>query len=434
MKKIFILLLFMFLFIIGIGCKNVENNYQSSKGVANLNQVSYEYKGANFRDSKFIDKLQLASFKLYNLLSPLENGENKNYVISPLSIYMAFAILYYLGDDTVKAELEDLLDMTSEDFSKTKDLFNSVVYEMKDRDEVITKVDLLNSLWLDNDKDITFNEEMLSELASSLYCHMFNAPFKKDNKGANKYIQDFVKKFTNGLIDKSFDISVDTIFAIINTLYFKDSWHNLDGELLTEEKRFNTYDDSFMCDFIYGNYEYGLESSNNVSRTMYSTTSSYYKLYFILPNKGHSLNEAMDANNLFELLEIKNLGISGNTIFYTRSIFPKFNISSSTDIAKTLKNNNYLNQTFKTFYSKLTGSFPLAVSSIRNDSSFSVDEYGIEGASVTIITVAPGDAEGEGDPPTYVYRDFLVDEPFGFILTDYRGAVLFMGEVLDPTK
>jgi serpin B len=57
-----------------------------------------------------------------------------------------------------------------------------------------------------------------------------------------------------------------------------------------------------------------------------------------------------------------------------------------------------------------------------------VDEYGTVAATATAAVLA---GAGLNLPPP---KRFILDRPFLFFIRDVTGAVLFAGQVLDPTK
>lgn len=75
-------------------------------------------------------------------------------------------------------------------------------------------------------KNATVKKDCINTLADKFYCYSYSADFSGDNKGANKEVRKFVKEQTHNLIDRDFDLSEDTLFTLINTLYIKDVWND----------------------------------------------------------------------------------------------------------------------------------------------------------------------------------------------------------------
>ena len=410
-----------------------ENDNQEEQDVIKqLNQVVYQSRRYGNRDNDYLDRLQKASFRLYDLIKTEGKGNKENYVISPVSLYMSFAMLYYLGDETVKAEIIELLELSEEDMFFKERVFELLVNPRTHSDQSASDINLINSIWLDNDLDINYNQDVLDALANELYCYAYEAPFQNDNQKANEAIREFIKEKTNGAIDKNFNFSEETIFSLINTIYFKDAWDDNLRDLYSKQDIFHMDSDDIMSEYLYGKYFNGIEKSDEIARSMFTYTANGYVLHFIVPNEGHTLDEAMDSNHLFDFLKIDSPTHSGNVYYHTRVIFPKYKVESTTEVKDILLNKKYLQKTSSIFFSDLTGDQPLAVGRIRHDVVLDVGKKGIEGSAVTIIAVKEGAGIGGKEEIEHVYFDFVVDKNFGFVLCDPRGIVLFMGEVTNP--
>ena len=404
-----------------------DNDVINSSRTHSLNNVSYQgERYYQFSDEDYYKSLQKASLKLYDILTVDE--ELDNYVVSPLSIYMALALLDYIGDDTMKEEISTLLDMSESDILKAGELFKHL-----EIDRGSYKISLTNSIWFDDrDGTLKYNQDVLDNIANDLYCYAHETKFKSNNKGANKDIREFIKKHTNGLIDQDFDISEETLFALINTLYFKDNWFDEGDELDSKEDLFNKGLRELMVTYLYGKYVSGRVYTNDLSNSFYTTTCRGHKLYFILPNEGKTLKDVMTQSNLLNVLNAKIDYTEEEDdkiiLHQTRTIFPMFNVDSSTDVKRKLEN-KYLSHAFSSYQSEIID-LPLYVSGIKHKAVLKVDKKGIEGAAVTIImNEAASDA-----PMETVYHDFVVDKSFGYVLTTSEGVILFMGEINNPKK
>lgn len=426
MKRVFAFLLsFVMLFSL-TSCKNYNGEITLSSKTTSLNSVNYNKSGSNslFDDEEFLNKLSNFSNRIFEISS---KNEDKNYVMSPLSIYMALSILHSVGDENVKNDIETLFGMTPTDIEKTGKLFLSLITEKNYNDKIITKLDLTNSIWFDS--NVNGNKEVLNDLAEKLYCFAYETSFSNNNKQANKDIREFIKQRTNGLIDSDFDLSPETIFAIINTLYFKDIWNTDGNKLEKQTKDFKTLNEVLKKEFLVAKYEYGKVSENDISKYFYATTESGYKIKFIIPKEGYSLKDAMSSENLNKINAQKYFYDESEEVeHYTRCIFPKFKVCSETDLKTILENNSFLENAFSGYTSNIINQ-TLQVSDIIHKSVIDVNDEGIEGAAVTIIASKLTSVMPE--KPVY-YHDFVVDKNFGFIITDASNTILFEGQITNP--
>lgn len=390
-----------------------------------LNSVEYDEKGADVYFDAPELKTKLASFsnKIFNMSVKDENG---NYTVSPLSAYMALAILNAVGDEGVKSDIELLFGMDQADIDKTKSLFLSLVKECSFDGSLISKLDLTNSVWIDSNRKA--NKETVEMLADKLFCYAYSTPFSTDIAKANKSIRAFIANKTKGLIDTDFDLDANTVFAIINTLYLKDVWG--EEQLSVTQRPFKSNGKQTQKDFLTTEYFRGEVAETDKAEYFSVRTGNGYNVKFILPKNGYTLKQAMTNDALDEINSRKDYTkkhTDGNAR-YTRCIFPKFRIESETDMKKILEGNGYLQNAFSGYTSNLLdGSF--AVSDIIHKAVVNVDEKGVEGAAVTVIAMKAGAAS----PIDEKYcSDFILDCEFGFMITTYDGVTLFEGTVVEP--
>ena len=390
-----------------------------------LNSVEYDAKGihAAFSDPEFKAKLSSFSNKLYEISAENNDG---NYAVSPLSAYMAFAILNAVGDDGIHSDIEALFGMTQEDIEKTKQLFLSLVNERSVEGQLLSKLDLANTVWIDNGR--TVYKQAVDMLAEKLFCYVHSTPFWDDNAGANKAIREFIADKTNGLIDTDFDLDPDTAFAIINTLYLKDIWG--ENDLSISQRTFSSNGKQYETDFLTTEYICGEVAETRTAEYFTVQTECGYKVKFILPKDGYTLKQAMTADLLDEINARQSYTVDhGDEIDrYTRCIFPKFRIESDTDLKEILSENGYLQNAFTGYTSCLMDSV-FSVTDIIHKVVLNVDEKGVEGAAVTII-------ESKDTaimlPDEKYCKDFVLDREFGFIITTYDNVILFEGTVVEP--
>ena len=164
----------------------------------------------------------------------------------------------------------------------------------------------------------------------------------------------------------------------------------------------------------------------------YTTTASGLKLKFILPNDGYTAKDVFTQENLalfnsqtdFDWIDVEN-----KIKYYTRCLFPEYTASFDQDVLNILKDDFGIIDLFdirKCDFGSLIGNLPAYCSGVSHVTSLTVNAMGIEGAAVTVMPVAG--ATGP-DEYTEVYLDFTLDKPFGFMLCDVDGTVLFSGIV-----
>ncbi len=380
----------------------------------------------NFSNKEFLEKLSKFSNKLYAMSA---KDEANNYTMSPVSVYMAVSLLYSIGDEGVKSDIKELTGMVDSDFANTKELFRYLTKKHESFNQTFSQLRLTNSIWLN--EGLETNPEVLNMLANDYYCNAYETTFSSNNHQANEDIRKFIKQQTNGLINQSFNIPSSTLFALINTLYFKDVWDLERDRLRTETRAFTTPSGTKQHEFILGEYVDGQVQETDLCYYFYTKTSMGYKAKFILPKSGHTLKECMTSEHLDKINRDTEFNVydKDSKKHLTRCIFPSFKVDSSTKLKEIFADNNLLTNTFSLYYSPLVTQ-PLQVSDIKHKVIVDVSKTGIEGAAVTIIISKAGTAY---EPDEKVYHDFVIDKNFGFIITDKSDVVLFEGQITDPS-
>lgn len=366
-----------------------------------------------------------------------DNGSN--FSVSPVSVYMALGMAAVCANGQTQAEILSALGVNQtqllQNYSK---LYRSLNVEhltrnVLNQERVLGKLQLSNSIWLDD--ALSTKQDCLDSLSNHFYSYAHQVDFDGKNKNANDAISNFVKKQTNGLIKRDFNIAPNTIFALINTLYLKDVW-NYNGDDIARTSSaldFKNSDGSMSSErFLQGDYITGRAYETDEFSAYYTRTEHGYKIKFFLPKENYTVDDIFTADNLeifnavtdFDAEDEENL-----LRYHTRCLFPEHKSSFDGDVQDVLKQNFGISSLFdldSCDFSNLTDSKPAYCSGVIHQTSLEVNRKGIEGAAVTAMLGA-----GAPGPDEYqdVYVDFLVNKAFGFILTDPYNTMIFAGVI-----
>lgn len=375
----------------------------------NVNKAEYK---------EFINNLEKFSSSLIFNYS-LETSEN--FVISPLSLYFPLAINIACANNNTKQQILNALNMSEQQvINYSKSLFASIISGSSTH-----QVSLDNSIWIDNNTQI--NDNCLKQLANEFYTSSFYLDIKEDNETANKLINEYVKYATNDLLDLNNLLSIDTMVAIMNTLYFKDRWETEKEKLLTvlNESFINIDNTISKTDFLRTEYIEGNIKTFDKYSHFYTLTDNGYKFKFIVPNENYTIND-IDLNEA--ILNINSIDNyyefdDENNYYLTNCYFPKFKIESEIHFKELLSKKYLINDLFTSQcdFSNLTNS-EVFVNNIKQNCIIDVNEYGIEAASVTIEEVVE---EGIGD--NIIFQTFVVNKSFAYVLTSPDDIILFSG-------
>lgn len=383
----------------------------------------------NTEYQEFTQKIQLFSARLTIAIYKKSNISD-NLCISPISVYMALAMTTASSNGDAKTELLNAIGVTEEEVVNfTKYLYahlkqEKYTYDYELKEQVLSSIlDLNNSIWIN--QSISLKDPGLQNLANNFNADSYYVPFTSDNEKANELLEKYIEDKTRGLIKPKLELEKSTLFALVNTLYLKDFWDLEDSE----ELKFTKNECEFTCSngqiikkkFMMGEYVRGNIYETETYKHFYICTSGGYTLKFIVPKDGYSVN---DVYNVDTILEVNNIKDYNYMRHFTKVIFPSFEASCSVDLINVFKEEFSVNTIFSEgkHMTELTEQ-TLFISHIIHQTKLKVDEKGVEGAAVTIVSASTESVE-DGE-----WHEFYVDRAFGYLLTDRYGNILFSGVV-----
>ncbi|MDE6868154.1 MAG: hypothetical protein K2J83_03315 [Clostridia bacterium] len=394
-----------------------------------ITPVSYEqFNSENYLNFKAAAENFAATFAEYTYA---DYDKADNFAVSPVSVYMALSLAAECAAGETRNEILNALGVS---YSELKEnislLYRSLAIGRGVNSEIVGRLTLTNSIWVNEDTPV--KQPCIDALSDYYYCYSYAADFANDNAAANQAVRDFVKERTSGLIDKDFQLSPETLFALINTLYLKAVW-NTDGKGLDFTDKsydFKNYDGTTTATkLLQGNYISGRAYEEEAFSAFYTTTYDGYKLKFILPNDGYSVDDVFTAENLQKVnsLVYQSVDDENAIIYETRCLFPEYDCSYDEEVKGILSKNYGVERLFAggCDFSSLTDEDSFC-NSVKHVTKLTVDEMGIEGAAVTVMVYDTSIEPSEFD---YVFEDFVIDGTFGFIITDKNDTTLFSGVV-----
>ena len=208
----------------------------------------------------------------------------------------------------------------------------------------------------------------------------------------------------------------------------KDLWNSYGIDLTYSNELFtfkNKDNSEKRINLLVGSYNHG-KIYETSTYEMFYTSSNKYQIKFILPKENY------DIETIFNESVIKEVSLFNDYITYdenldvcyaSRILFPAFEVSNTNQIQNLLKNIGIYSATVvDTHEFVLNSSILNAIRTIQS-SKLKVDKIGIEGASVTITNIDTTSPE----PYETIYDELIIDRPFGFIIQDNNGLVVFGG-------
>ncbi|MDO4502368.1 MAG: serpin family protein [Coriobacteriia bacterium] len=353
-----------------------------------------------------------------------------NSCFSPASLYVALTLLTVGVSGTTQQQLVDQLgEKDAEALSKAcqaviSDLtFGPTCGTGTDEDP---RLMFANSLWVD--MGFEPKPDYAKKLEDDFDAQISSVDFA-DPK-TNETVSNWVSEKTMGLLKPQFQFDAAMALALVNTLYFRDSWPNPFEKSLTEQADFAAAPGAVKADFMHTvlHSDFAEFAECQVGELRFASSGA--ALRFMLPWEGGSTASLMEDPALLEALLVAQL----EECQVTWSL-PKFTIENTYDLVPTLQQMGLtaMFESSKDFESMVTakeGTTPeMAVSMVQQGTKIAVDEDGALAAAYTAIglkaTALPPQDQKE--------VEFTLDRPFVYALIGRDGTPLFVGLVQDPT-
>lgn len=350
--------------------------------------------------------------------------EQKNTMISPMSISLALGMLYNGTDGNTKAQLETMLHksgLTPNDINQNyKDLVSSLTsHDPKVELSISNGIFYRNTFPIKSDFTATNQNYYEAEVAG--------LDFTKTTETLNK-VNGWVNSKTKGKIDKIINqVNTEDVMYILNAIYFNGEWKYRFDSQQTSNQNF-TKEDNFTIQVptmtIENKFNYYGDQNFEMLEMPYG--SGKFSMMILLPRSGKKTSDVISAlttNNLTEW--ISKLTETKKTVY-----LPKFEFKFDKSLINNLQALG-MTDAFDATKANLTGisdAAKLVVSEVMHKSYIKVDEKGTEAAAVTGITVGVTSV----GPDLAVFR---ADHSFVFLIREKdTNSILFIGKVTDPSK
>ena len=387
---------------------------------------------------------------------------DKNLCYSPVSLYTALAMTAEMAGGETRQQILDVLhydypqgvrsgtwldssprypiDSLADDMYR----YLNLTYEK----ELTSTTQIANSLWLNenflDEKDLrqTTADLLAEKYMVSSYVRDF------DKKSTAEDMSDWVLQYTKGLLggrEGDFDLSGDTAMTLFSTVYYYDQWID------EFDKSRNVTDLFYKADGTTVEAEYMRATYNPyavLAREGYTAaglgTKGSNRITFILPDEGYTPADILGNEEMMEEI----LAIGGEPeMDYAEVRFqvPKFQFWSEMDLSEAVKQLGItaaFSQAEADFSGLLDtetanrvsgpstdgqsapGGSGIWISSIRQQTTMSMDEKGLEASAFTNIAYA-----GAAMPEDKII-EFTLNRPF--IILIENGGPLFIGVVNCP--
>ena len=389
-----------------------KDNYTTEQAIVTLVRVYANSGVSKSNDMTFADKLKA------------QMPTNTNYMFSPLSIKMAFAMAANGADGKTKTEILNALDIDNPD--EYNEYAKKLIEGYQKAD--ILKLDIANALWL-NESNTTqkFSENYQNTLKKFYDAQVNSSTADNIADEINSWVKEKTNEKIDNIISKEQARDDKFIMALLNAVYFKAAWQNEFDEDATEKDTFTDRNGvEKQTDFMNETAYYGYYNDNGIE-------------VLALPYKNRTYDESAEEMVSYDFdvsmylirgdyTENTLSGLIDNNSLTNRRIklsIPKFESEFDTSLIDIMKNLgveaafNVEEADFRNMFDK--GNMYLMAA--MHKTYIKVDEKGTEAAAVTALV---GGATSAPPEPVIVVK---YDTPFTYVIRDdVNGEILFVGE------
>ena len=335
-----------------------------------------------------------------------ESADEKNALVSPLSVLSALAMAENGADGETLAQMERVTGMGADELTDLLQAYGTLVDD--------GPLSVANSIWLRDSDGLAVEDDFLETCGGRLGAQVFSAPFD-DSTVAD--VNAWVSEKTNEMIPEMLNqISDDAQVLLVNALAFEGGWEDPFDSALVSPDTF-TCEDGTEQDVTMMHSAEGSYLEGELATGFVKPYEGYdYAFVGLLPAEGVSVGEllaSLDGDALEELLT--PVAGAGAEIG-----LPKFTASYEAELADALRELGMTDAfdaelaDFSRMGSSEQG--PLYVGGVLHKTFVDVNEEGTRAAAAT--TVSMDGAAAPGGPVEY--HEVILDRPFAYLIVDLR--------------
>jgi serpin B len=389
-----------------------------SKSAVSPDRVDSSATGALRISAPFAEQTTQFAFDLAHQVVK-EEGQTKNFLVSPLSLHIALGMLLNGADGQTAQEIQKTLRLNAQTLVEANQTYRNLTDNLPAVDPSVTFT-LANSVWNRNTFPVetSFLNVLKQTFDAEASAQDFNDP------GTVGKINSWASNHTNGRIPKVLDqIQPDNVMFLLNALYFKGNWKTPFDPEQTISSPFTLASGSQV--------NVPMMRMNDIFRRAFQPGFTAIELPYgndkfamtvLLPAESSTADAVLTKLDPATWTELQR------TMTVSKLDFglPKFTLNYAVNLNKALSTlgmpTAFTNQAN---FGKINAKQGLLLSFVKQNTYIAVDEKGTEAAAVT----------SSGMSTTSVQLPTLCDRPFVLVIHEKTsGTVLFVGKIADPTK
>ncbi len=347
-------------------------------------------------------------------------SEDRNTLISPLSVLYALGMTANGAKAETLQEIETVVGMPREDLNA---FLSTYMKQLSQKETHALKA--ANSIWFLQSKDFVANQDFLQCNADYYGAQLYAAPFDTTTL---QDINNWVKEHTDGMIPHILDkIDENAVMYLVNALAFDARWLKEYEEYQVRDGVFTLENGSVRNTGFMAGEEFTFLEDELATGFVKPYKDGTYAFAALLPKEGVSIEEyvaSLTGQSVYTMLSnAQNISV------YT--LLPKFETSYTIELSAALKHMGIVSA-FDDGLADFSGmgastAGPLFINSVLHKTSISVGEKGTKAGAATIVEMETGGANPEEAKEVYL------DRPFVYMLIDTENNMpFFIGTMMNP--
>lgn len=332
--------------------------------------------------------------------------EDKNIMVSPVSIFNALAMTANGAKNNTLAQMEDVFGISTDECNNYLGKYNN---SLPSGDKY--KFNVANSIWVNEINSFKTEPEFIKKNQDIFKAEVFPSQFSSKTAGE---INSWVDKNTDGMIKNIVDDTPqNAMMYLINALAFDAEWKNIYDKESIKDGRF-TKEDGTKQDvhLMYSTEGTYIEDENTTGFVKYYADSKYVFIA-LLPEEGIAMGDYIKS------LDAEKLGSLINSMkkVHVNAAIPEFKSEYSASLKEVLQNMG-MSDVFDCEKADLSGigsstDGNLYVDDVIHKTFIEVDGKGTKAGAATVVIAKVASAMVPFEEKT-VY----LDRPFVYIIAD----------------
>ncbi len=369
------------------------------------------------------DEFTKSQFEFYAKLfkACVNENENENVFVSPLSVQLALAMTANGADGETKAEMEKLLG-DEIPLDELNEYLYYYVNSLPSNEEY--KAEIENSIWIRDDKDrLQAENDFLQKCNDYYWSQVFKAPFDSQTV---EDINSWVSDNTDGMIEKIIDkIEPEEIMLLLNTVMFDAQWETPYEEFSVNDGTFTSVSGKQRNVKMMASGEELYLTDDKATGFIKNYKDGKYAFAALLPNENININKYIESLTGEKISEILKNAQSERV--YAK--MPKFSCEFGMSLKNVLSGlgMKLAFDTSKADFSKMAklSDGNIFIGDVFHKTFISVNERGTKAGAVTRVDVNASSAPVE-------IKEVFLDRPFVYMIIDKsQNLPIFMGVLTD---